>query len=43
MKKIFTISVFVAAISFFVCNQDLTGYEPKIGLTTIIESILLQR
>ncbi len=43
MKKIFSILVFVAAISFFVCNQDLTGYEPKIGLTTIIESILLQR
>ena len=43
MKKIFSILVFVAAISFFVCDQDLTGYEPKIGLTTIIESILLQR
>lgn len=43
MKKILHLTIFVAAISFFVCDQDLTGYEPKIGLTTIIESILLQR
>lgn len=27
MKKIFTIFVFVAATSFFACDQDLTGYE----------------
>lgn len=27
MKKIFAIFIFVAAISFFACDQDLTGYE----------------
>lgn len=27
MKKIFAIFVFVAATSFFACDQDLTGYE----------------
>ena len=27
MKKILQILIFVAAISFFACDQDLTGYE----------------
>ena len=27
MKKIFAIFIFVAATSFFACDQDLTGYE----------------
>lgn len=27
MKKILQILIFVAATSFFACDQDLTGYE----------------
>lgn len=43
MKKIFTIFVFVAATSFFACDQDLTGYEPKIGLTTKAKNYLTSK
>lgn len=43
MKKIFSILVFVAAISFFVCDQDLTGYELLISLTATAKIILTSK
>ncbi len=43
MKKILHLTIFVAAISFFVCDQDLTGYELLISLTATAKIILTSK